>query len=219
LSCEVPDRSLESKLQTRRRGDGGSRPLLVVLSGPSGVGKDAVLARMRKLGRPFHYVVTATTRPKRAGEKNGVDYHFLSRKEFQQMIDKHQFLEWANVYGNYYGVPKDEITSALSKGVDAIVKVDVQGAATIKGILPQAVFIFLMPPSVEELENRLRRRRSESSEDLALRLERSKEEIKSLPLFDYVITSHQNKLGEVISQIDAIIAAEKRRVKPRIVEL
>jgi guanylate kinase len=219
LSCEVPDRSLESKLQTRRRGDGGSRPLLVVLSGPSGVGKDAVLARMRKLGRPFHYVVTATTRPKRAGEKNGVDYHFLSRKEFQQMIDKHQFLEWANVYGNYYGVPKDEITSALSKGVDVIVKVDVQGAATIKGILPQAVFIFLIPPSVEELEKRLRKRHSESSTDLTLRLERAKGEIKSLPFFDYVITSRQNKLDEVVSQIDAVVAAEKRRVKPRIVEL
>jgi guanylate kinase len=219
LSCEVPDRSLESKLQTRRRGDGGSRPLLVVLSGPSGVGKDAVLARMRRLGRPFHYVVTATTRPKRAGEKNGVDYHFLSRKEFQQMIDKHQFLEWANVYGNYYGVPKDEITSALSKGVDVIVKVDVQGAATIKGILPQAVFIFLIPPSVEELEKRLRKRHSESSTDLTLRLERAKGEIKSLPFFDYVITSRQNKLDEVVSQIDAVVAAEKRRVKPRIVEL
>jgi len=216
LSCEVPDRSLESKLRTKRRGDRSSRPLLVVLSGPSGVGKDAVLARMRKLGRPFHYVVTATTRPKRAGEKNGVDYHFLSRKEFQQMIDKHQFLEWANVYGNYYGVPKDEITSALSKGVDAIVKVDVQGAATIKEILSQAIFIFLMPPSVEELEKRLRKRRSESSADLALRLERAKGEIKSLPIFDYVITSRQNKLDEVVSQIDAIVAAEKCRVKPRI---
>jgi guanylate kinase len=148
-----------------------------------------------------------------------VDYHFLSRKEFQQMLDKHQFLEWANVYGNYYGVPKDEITSALSKGVDTIVKVDVQGAATIKKILPQAVFIFLMPPSMEELEKRLRRRRSESSKDLALRLERAKGEMKSLPLFDYVITSHQNKLDEVLSQIDAIVAAEKCRVKPRIVEL
>jgi guanylate kinase len=193
--------------------------LLVVLSGPSGVGKDAVLARMRELGRPFHYVITATARPKRAGEKNGVDYHFLSRKEFQQMIDKHQFLEWANVYGNYYGVPKDEITSALSKEVDAIVKVDVRGAATIKEILPQAVFIFLMPPSGEELEKRLRKRHSESSTDLALRLERAKGEIKSLPLFDYVITSRQNKLDEVVSQIDAIVAAEKRRVKPRIVEL
>ncbi len=215
----MPDRSLESKLRTKRRGDRSSRPLLVVLTGPSGVGKDAVLARMRKSGCPFHYVVTATTRPKRTGEKNGVDYHFLSRKEFQQMIDKHQFLEWANVYGNYYGVPKDEITSALSKGVDAIVKVDVQGAATIKEILPQAVFIFLMPPSVEELEKRLRRRRSESSEDLALRLERAKGEIKSLPIFDYVITSRQNKLDEVVSQIDAIVAAEKCRVKPRIVEL
>lgn len=193
--------------------------MLVVLSGPSGVGKDAVLARMKKLGRPFHYVVTATTRPKRAGEKNGVHYHFLSREEFQQMIDRHQFLEWANVYGNYYGVPKDEITSALSKGVDAIVKVDVQGAATIKKILPQAVFIFLMPPSVEELEKRLRKRRSECSTDLALRLERAKGEIESLPLFGYVITSRQNKLDEVVSQIDAIVAAEKCRVKPRIVEL
>jgi len=219
LSCAVPDRNPEAKLRTKRRGDRSSRPLLVVLSGPSGVGKDAVLARMRKLGRPFHYVITATTRPKRAGEKKGVDYHFLSRKEFQQMLDKHQFLEWANVYGNYYGVPKDEITSALSKGVDTIVKVDVQGAATIKKILPQAVFIFLMPPSVEELEKRLKRRRSESSEDLALRLERAKGEIESLPLFDYVITSHQNKLDEVVSQIDAIVAAEKCRVKPRIVEL
>jgi guanylate kinase len=215
----VPDRSPEPKLRTKRRGDRSSRPLLVVLSGPSGVGKDAVLARMRKLERPFHYVITSTTRPKRAGEKNGVNYHFLSQKEFQQMIDKHQFLEWATVYGNYYGVPKDEITSALSKGVDTIVKVDVQGAATIKKILPQAVFIFLMPPSVEELEKRLRRRRSESSEDLTLRLEMAKGEIKSLPLFDYVITSHQNKLDEVVSQIDAIVAAEKHRVKPRIVEL
>jgi len=218
LSYEVPDQSFESKLRTKRRDDKGSRPLLVVLSGPSGVGKDTVLARMKKLGRSFYYVVTATTRPKRAQEKNGVDYHFLSRKEFQKMIDKHQFLEWANVYDNYYGVPKDEITSALSQGVDTIVKVDVQGAATIKQILPQAVFIFLIPPSMEELEKRLKRRSSESSKDLALRLEKAKGEIKSLPFFDYVITSHQNKLDEVISRIDAIVAVEKCRVKPRIVK-
>jgi guanylate kinase len=191
----------------------------VVISGPSGVGKDAVLAKMKKSGRSFYYVVTATTRPKRSREKNGVHYHFFSRREFQQMIDKHQFLEWANVYGNYYGVPKDEITAALSKGVDVIVKVDVQGAATIKKILPQAVFIFLRPPSMEELEKRLRRRRSESAEDLALRLDKAKEEIKNLSLFDYVITSRQNKLDEVLSQIDAIVTAEKCRVKPRIVEL
>ena len=219
MNREVPDRSLEPKLRTKREGGQGLQPLLVILSGPSGVGKDAVLTRMSKLGRPFHYVVTATTRPKRAGEENGVDYHFLSRKEFQQMIDKNQFLEWANVYGHHYGVPRDEITSALSKGMDVIVKVDVQGAATIKKILPQAVFIFLMPPSTKELEKRLRSRHSESAADLALRLERANEEIKSLPLFDYVITSRQDKLDDIVSRIDAIIAAEKCRVQPRIVEL
>jgi len=215
----VSDQRIESKLSTKRTDDGSSFPLLVVLSGPSGVGKDAVLARMKKLGRPFHYVITATTRPKRAGEKNGVDYYFLSGKEFQQMIDKHQFLEWANVYDNYYGVPKNEINVALRKGVDAIVKVDVQGAATIKEILPQAVFIFLMPPSLDELEKRLRSRHSESTTGLSLRLKKAKGEIKSLPLFDYVITSRPNKVNEVVSQIDAIVTAEKRRVNPRIVEV
>ena len=197
----------------------GYQPLLIVLSGPSGVGKDAVLARMRKLGRPFHYVVTATTRPQRAKEKNGIDYHFLSQEEFQQMIDKEQLIEWAKVYGNYYGVPRDEIARALSKGVDVITKVDVQGAATIKKILPQAVFIFLMPPSMKDLELRLKQRHSESSDDLTLRLERAKGEIKSLPLFDYVVTSYQGKLNDVVSQIDAIVAAEKCRVEPKVVKL
>jgi guanylate kinase len=215
----VSDLSFESNRRGRRRGGKSSQPLLIVLSGPSGVGKDAVLARMRKSKRPFHYVVTATTRPKRAREKNGVNYHFLSRKEFQQMIDRHRLLEWASVYGNYYGVPKDEVGPALSKGVDTIVKVDVQGAAAIKKILPQAVFIFLMPPSMQALEKRLKRRRSESSQDAALRLAAARREIRSLPLFDYIITSHQNRLDEVVSQIDAIVAAEKCRVKPRTVEL
>jgi guanylate kinase len=215
----VSDRGFGSNLRGKRRGARNSRALLIVLSGPSGVGKDAVLARMKKSQRRFHYVVTATTRPKRAREKNGLNYHFLSRKEFQQMIDKHQFLEWANVYGNYYGVPKDEVSPALSKGLDTIVKVDVQGAATINRVLPRAVFIFLMPPSLEALEERLKRRRSESSEDLALRLARAEEEIKSLPLFDYVITSDQNKLDEVVSQIDAIATAEKCRVEPRTIGL
>ena len=213
----MPDQRIESKLNTKRRDEVGPFPLLIVLSGPSGVGKDAVLARMKKLERPFHYVITTTTRPKRAAEKNGVDYYFLSGKEFQQMIDENQFLEWANVYDNYYGVPKNEITVALRNGVDTIVKVDVQGAATIKEILPQAVFIFLMPPSLEELEKRLRERHSESTTGLALRLKKAKEEMKSLPLFDYVITGRQNKVDQVVSQIDAIVTAEKRRVNPSIV--
>jgi guanylate kinase len=214
----VPDPDPQAKPQTKRRHK-RSGPLLIVLSGPSGVGKDAVLTRMKKLERPLHYVVTATTRAKRAKERDGVDYRFLSQQEFQQMLNDHQFLEWANVYGNYYGVPKNEVTSALSRGLDVIVKVDVQGAATIKRILPQAVFIFLMPPSDEELEKRLTNRRSESCEDLALRLRRAEVELESLPLFDYVITSHQDKLDDVVARIDSIIAAEKRRVKPRIVRL
>jgi guanylate kinase len=213
----VPDLTPKSKPKTKRRHSGSSRPLLVVLSGPSGVGKDAVLARMKKSKRPLHYVVTATTRPRRAREKDGVDYHFLSQQEFRRMIREHQLLEWAEVYGNYYGVPKEDITSALSGGLDVIVKVDVQGAATIRKLLPQAVLIFLMPPSVEELGKRLNGRRSECSEDLALRLRRARDEIESLPLFDYVITSHQDKLDDVVAQIDAIIAARKRRAAPRTV--
>jgi len=215
----VSSRSIESDPPARLRVCKRCQPLLVVLSGPSGVGKDAVLARMKKLSRPFHYVVTATTRPRRPREKDGVDYHFLSRRAFQEMIDDHRFLESANVYGNYYGVPKDEVSQALARGLDTIVKVDVQGAATIKKILPQAVFIFLAPPSLEALEDRLKRRRSESSQDLALRLERAEEEITSLPIFDYVITSDHDKLDDVVSQIDAIVSAEKCRVKPRTVKL
>lgn len=196
-----------------------ARPLLIVLSGPSGVGKDALLKRMKKLEHSFHYVVTATTRPERTGEEDGVDYHFLSQEEFQQMIQKGQLLEWANVYDNYYGVPKAEIAQALSKGKDVVVKVDVQGAATIKEILPQAVFVFLMPPSMGELQRRLKQRHSEPAQGLALRLEKSKEEIERLPLFDYVITSHQDRIDDVISQIEAIVAAEKCRVKPRAIQL
>jgi guanylate kinase len=188
--------------------------LLVILSGPSGVGKDAVLARMKERGYPFHYVVTATTRQKRPGEKHGKDYYFLSRDQFQSMMEKGELLEQAEVYGNYYGVPKREITQALSQGRDAILKVDIQGAATLKKVLPQAVFIFLMPPSMADLERRLKQRSSDSEADLALRLEKAREEIKKLPLFDYVITSHENKLDDVISQIQTIVAAEKRRVKP-----
>ncbi|MBA7504322.1 Guanylate kinase [subsurface metagenome] len=196
-----------------------SNQLLIVLSGPSGVGKDALLRRMEEQKYPFHYVVTVTSRPRREGERDGVDYHFTSQREFQRMIDNGEFLEWANVYGNYYGVPRKEISQALSKGKDVIVKVDVQGAKTIKQILPQAVFIFLRPPSMEELERRLRQRHSESARDLALRLRKAEEEMKSLSLFDHVLTSYEGKLDEVISQIQAIVTAEKSRIKSRAVEL
>jgi len=116
-------------------------------------------------------------------------------------------------------VPREEISRALSKGMDVIVKVDIQGASTIKKILPQAVFIFLMPPSMEELERRLKQRQSELSMDLSLRLEEAEEEIKKLSFFDYGIISYQDELEEVVSQIEAIVIAEKCRVKPKMTKL
>ena len=121
------------------------RPLFIVLSGPSGIGKDAILARMKESDYPLEYITTVTTRPRRAKERDNVDYHFISTESFQGMISGNELLEWANVYGNWYGVPKGAVKQALDKGRDTIVKVDIQGAATIKKILPQAVFIFLMP--------------------------------------------------------------------------
>ncbi len=198
---------------------GGGRPLLIVLSGLSGAGKDAVLSRMRKSGYPLEYITTVTTRPQRARERDDIDYHFVSAERFQQMIERKELLEWANVYGSWYGVPCEPVKQALSKERDTIIKVDIQGAATIKRILPQAIFIFLMPPSMEELAMRLKQRHSESPSDLALRLKTAEAEIKQLPLFDYIVLSKQGKIDLAVSDIKAIITAEKCRVIPREIAL
>ncbi len=196
-----------------------AHPVLVVVSGPSGVGKDAILARMKQAGFPLHYVVTATTRLKRPGEKDGVDYYFLSEVEFQQRIRTNQFLEWAKVYDNYYGVLRQEVKEAIDRGQDVIVKVDVQGAGTIKRILPDAVFVFVMPPSIKELVNRLKQRKTETSVELNVRLNKLQEELECLPTFDYVVLSHKDELDLAVSQITAIVTAEKCRLKPRMIKL
>ena len=196
-----------------------SRPLFIVVSGPSGAGKDAALTRMKELGYPVEYVVTVTTRPQRAKEKDNVDYRFISVGKFQEMIENKELLEWANVYGNMYGVPQQPVKQALERGQDIIVKVDIQGAATIKKILPQAVFIFLIPTSIEELVTRLQQRHTESPFDLALRIKTAEEEIKQQSLFDYIVVNKQGEIDQAVSQIEAIIAAEKCRVTPRKVTL
>lgn len=196
-----------------------TKPLLIVLSGPSGAGKDAILTRMKELDYPLEYITTVTTRRQRAEERNNVDYHFVSMERFQEMISHNELLEWANVYGNWYGVPNQPVKQALDKGQDIIVKVDIQGAATIKKILPQAVFIFLMPPSMEELTTRLKQRHTESPFKLALRLKTAEEEIKQLPLFDYVVLNKQDEIDLAVSHIAAIITAEKCRVTPREITL
>ena len=192
-----------------------ANPLLIVLSGPSGVGKDAILDGIKKRGHPFYYAVTATTRPQRQGESDGVDYQFVSKAKFEQMIEKKELLEWAIVYGNYYGVPKCELQQALARGQDVIVKVDVQGAATIKRLVPQAIFVFIAPPSLGELKERLGKRKTESSVDFELRLKAAREEMNSLPMFDYTVVNHKNGVELAISQIESIIIAEKCRVRLR----
>lgn len=188
-----------------------TRPLLIVLSGPSGVGKDAVLTGMRQLNFSLNFITTVTTRPQRTGEGDK-DYHFVSEEKFREMIERRELLEYASVYGNWYGVPKQPVQQALDRQQDTIVKVDIQGAAAIKKILPQAVLIFLMPPSMEELMLRLKQRRTESSFDLALRSKIAAGEIKQLSLFDYVVVSQRDEIDRVVASIGAIITAEKCRV-------
>jgi guanylate kinase len=188
------------------------RTLLVVLSGLSGAGKDAVLSGLRLSDLPLQISVSATTRPRRAGEKDGFDYHFVTPARFQEFIDRGELLEWANVYGNYYGIPREPVRQALKSGKDVIVKIDVQGAATIKKLVPGAVFIFMVTPYMEELENRLKQRRTETSDTLELRLKTAAAELQQLPMFDYVVVNRPGEINQAVADIVAIIKAEKCRI-------
>lgn len=189
--------------------------LLVVLSGPSGVGKDAVLSRLKQTETRMRFITTMTTRKRRPKETDGVDYIFVSKDTFEELLKKNEMLESAQVYGNWYGVPKQLVRDALKEGKDVIVKVDVQGAATYKKIIPEAVYIFLMPPSLEELENRLRQRYTEKPHELDIRLRTAESEIKQASKFDYVVVNHKDNLNTAIDEIKAIVTAEKCRVNLR----
>ncbi|MCS6880587.1 MAG: guanylate kinase [Oscillochloridaceae bacterium] len=194
-------------------------PLLVVISGPSGVGKDSVLMRMRELAFPFHFVVTATSRPIRPGEIDGYDYHFVSVERFEEMIRNDELLEWAKVYGQYKGIPKSEVRQAMASGRDVVLRINVDGAATIKRLAPEAVFIFLAPASTEELRWRLTVRRTESPQEIEQRLAMASQEMEQVRHFDYVVINREDRLDEAVGQIRAIIIAEKQRVFPRQVTL
>ncbi len=196
-----------------------AKSLLIVLSGLSGAGKDSVLTRLRESSYPLEFIVTVTSREQRTNERDGVHYHFVSRNKFQELIDRGELLEWANVYGNWYGVPREPVKQALDGGKDVIVKVDVQGAATVKKILPQAVFIFLAPPSMEELVSRLKQRCTESPLDIDLRIKTAEAELEKLPLFDYLVFNRQDEVDRAVADIKAILAAEKCRVTPREIAL
>ncbi|MGE5264492.1 MAG: guanylate kinase [Acidobacteriota bacterium] len=190
-------------------------PLLVIVSGPSGVGKDAALKRMRELNYPFYFLVTNTTRPKRAEEVEGVDYHFVTQEQFGEMEQRGEFLERAVVYGYDYGNSRREVREALARGQDVIMRIDVQGAATLKRLVPDAVFIFMLPPSIEKLEARLRKRRTEPEEYLRIRLHAGRLEMNEVDKFDYAIVNEDDALDETADLIYAIIRAEKCRVRPR----
>ncbi len=196
------------------------QPLLIVISGPSGVGKDTVLHMMEARGeQPFHFVVTATTRPIREGEVHGVDYFFVSSDEFAQMIEEDELLEYAIVYNDYKGIPKQQVRDALASGRDVIMRLDVQGAATVKKIEPEAVLIFLTTESEEELVSRLRARKTETAEGLNLRIATARQEMKRASEFDYVVLNKDDRLEEAVDTIEAIIHAEHHRTHPRKVSL
>ena len=194
-------------------------PLLVVVSGPSGVGKDVTIQGLKEQGYPFHFVVTATSRPKREGEIEGRDYLFVSEEEFERMIEQGELLEHALVYGQYKGIPKAHVRKALSSGLDVIMRVDVQGAATVRRLVPNAVFVFLTPGSEEELVNRLKLRSSDSPDHLRQRLETVRQEMEQIDQFDYVLVNREGQLDKTVAQLRAVITAEKCRVRQREIRL
>ncbi len=194
-------------------------PLLIVVSGPSGAGKDTVVQRMQERGLPFHFVVTATTRPKRPGEIHGKDYWFVSTEDFARMIERNELIEYAVVYGDYKGIPRAQVREALASGKDVIMRLDVQGAETVRKLVPDALLIFITTDSEEELVKRLHARETETPDSLAIRIATARQELKRVEAFDYVIVNHEFRLDDAVETVQAIIKAEHHRVRPRKVSL
>lgn len=188
------------KFPAKRKG------FIFVLSGPSGVGKDAIISRLKDYNLPWHFAITATTRPKRWNETNGVDYFFISQRQFQSMIDNSEFLEWAKVYQHFYGVPKNPIYQAVSEGRHVLIKVDVQGAETIRKLVPDVILIFLSPPSLTELAKRLTKRNTDSEDALKVRLATAHREMKESYGFHHKIINHDGRLDDTATQILQIVS-------------
>ena len=192
-------------------------PLLVVLTGPSGAGKDSVLNVLRERGSPYHFTVTATTRAPRTGERHGVDYYFVSRDEFESMVRDGELIEHAIVYGQEKGVPKAPIREALTAGKDVIMRTDIQGARHIRSIVPGTVTIFIAPPSLEELERRLRDRSADSEEQMAVRLKTASDEMDAAVEFDHIVVN--DDLDRCADEIETMLRQERSREDRRPVDL
>lgn len=207
------------KKQNRPTGDDGLSPvtsagspgLLVVISGPSGVGKGAVREALAASMPDLVYAVSATTREPRPGEVDGVHYHFLSEEEFRRRVDRGEFVEWANVYGHLYGTPGEPVYRLLREGRTVIMEKDVQGARTLRGVFPDGVFVFLLPPSVEELWRRQEGRATETEEVLAVRRQAAAAELAEVEWYDYAVVN--DDLERAVAAVRAIITAERCRVR------
>jgi guanylate kinase len=194
-------------------------PLLIVISGPSAVGKDAVVQRLLEDSDSFAFVVTVNTRPPRPGERPGVDYHFVTREQFQCRVADGEMLEYAPVYDDYKGVPKAGVEQALATGKDVVLRLDVQGAATIRRLCPEALLIFVAPESESVLLERMKSRPGDTSESVKLRLATFQQEMQCVEEFDYVVPNRTGQLDRTVEVIRSIIAAEHYRVHPRKVTL
>lgn len=200
--------------------EGASLPLprqglLFVLSAPSGTGKDTVISAARAQGMNLFVVPSVTTRQPRPGESEGNPYNFISKETFEKLVGKDELLEFANVHGNWYGQPRQPIRDNLSAGRDVLLKIDVKGAATVRKKVPGAIFIFLVPASLEELTTRLANRNTETADELKRRLEDARNELAERDWYDYVITNRQGHVAEAAEKLRAIITAEHSRVHPR----
>ena len=187
--------------------EGAPGALLVIISGPSGVGKDTVIAALRARSRDpdYHYVVTCTTRARREGEVDGVHYRFLSRRDFEALAGAGELLEANEVHGNWYGTPRAEVRAALVAGHDVILKIDVQGAQVIKENVSDALLVFLVPPSLQDLFQRLRSRATETADELDLRQRNAAIELARQDDYDYVVTNATGEVDRTAARIDRII--------------
>lgn len=197
--------------------EGAPGAMLVIISGPSGVGKDTIIEALRRReeesgrGGDRHYVVTCTTRPRRNGEVDGVDYFFLDRDEFLRRRAARGFLEANEVHGNWYGSPRDQVREALAAGRDVILKIDVQGAQVVKEQVSEALLIFVIPPSLETLFQRLRTRATETADELEIRQRNAALELARQNDYDHVVPNETGQVERTAQEIDGIIADEHRR--------
>lgn len=192
------------------------KPFPIIVSSPSGGGKTTVVLRLLRRDKTLRRVVTATTRAPRDGEKNGRDYHFWTEKQFQSAVKKGQMLEWAKVHAHYYGIPKKSVDSVLKEGRCPVLVIDVQGAKTVSGKYPQAVKIFIVPPSLDVLKKRIAARK-DHTQDVALRLRTAKKELKEIKNYHYVVLN--DKLERAVADTAAVIRAEQLKTERNIQDL